>query len=583
MCTGVFSADLRASYPPSITGFSLEPGGNMKRLGDILIESGFLSAAELSEALTNSKETGKRLGEVIVEMGLMSEFDILRAVSSQYDYPIIDLTSIDIDPKATALFDEKYCVDNCVLPIGFDGDNLVVAIDDPMNILTMDDLVFRSGYNVTPMLATKSSILDAVKVNYGKEQAAQAAEELGIDMSSDLDGLDSELSEAVNSAPVVKLVNSMIDYAIRAGSSDIHIEPMEDRVRVRIRIDGVMQEVMSNPLAAKDAITTRIKILGGMNIAEKRIPQDGRIRTEINGEPVDMRVSILPCITGEKTVIRILAKNDGNLNRKYLGISDHNNALIDKIIKVPQGVCLVSGPTGSGKTTTLYTILSEKNTPEVNIITVEDPVEIRIPGLNQVQVNAKAGMTFASGLRSILRQDPDIVLVGEIRDGETAEIAMRAAITGHLVFSTIHTNDAVSSINRLIDMGIEPYMVSTAVVGVISQRLVRRICTNCRKAYEPDEFDKEQLKLEPGQKLYKGEGCTECNGSGYKGRIAIHEIICMTKGMKLLLEKRAPEEDMRVQAVSEGTQMLFDSAKALVLEGISTVDEMNRVAYSIDG
>jgi len=555
----------------------------MKRLGDILIESGFLSAAELSEALTNSKESGKRLGEVIVDMGLMSEFDILRAVSSQYEYPIIDLTSIEIDPKATALFDEKYCLENVVLPIGFDEDNLVVAIDDPMNILTIDDLQFRSGYNVSPMLATKSSIVDAIKVNYGKEQAAQAAEELGIDMSADVDGLDSELSEAVNSAPVVKLVNSMIDYAIRAGSSDIHIEPMEDRVRVRIRIDGVMQEVMSNPLAAKDAITTRIKILGGMNIAEKRIPQDGRIRTEINGEPVDMRVSILPCITGEKTVIRILAKNDGNLNRKYLGISDHNNALIDKIIKVPQGVCLVSGPTGSGKTTTLYTILSEKNSPETNIITAEDPVEIRIPGLNQCQINAKAGMTFASALRSILRQDPDIVLVGEIRDGETAEIAMRAAITGHLVFSTIHTNDAVSSINRLIDMGIEPYMVSSAVVGVISQRLVRRICTNCRKAYEPDEILREELKLEPGQKLYKGEGCTDCNESGYKGRIAIHEIICMTKGMKMLLEKRATEEEMRVQAVSEGTQMLFDSAKALVLEGISTVDEMNRVAYSIDG
>ena len=555
----------------------------MKRLGDILIESGFLSAAELSEALANSKETGKRLGEIIVEMGLMTEFDILRAVSSQYNYPIIDLTSIDIDPKATALFDEKYCLENGVLPIGFDGDNLVVAIDDPMNILTMDDLQFRSGYNITPMLATKTSIEEAVKVNYGKEEATKAAEELGIDMSSDIDGLDSELSEAVNSAPVVKLVNSMIDYAIRAGSSDIHIEPMEDRVRVRIRIDGVMQEVMSNPLAAKDAITTRIKILGGMNIAEKRIPQDGRIRTEINGEPVDMRVSILPCITGEKTVIRLLAKNDGNLNRKFLGISDHNNALIDKIVKVPQGVCLVSGPTGSGKTTTLYTILSEKNTPETNIITAEDPVEIRIPGLNQCQINSKAGMTFASALRSILRQDPDIVLVGEIRDGETAEIAMRAAITGHLVFSTIHTNDAVSSINRLIDMGIEPYMVSTAVVGVISQRLVRRICTNCRKAYEPDPALKEQLKLEDGQKLYHGEGCTDCNGSGYKGRIAIHEIICMTKGMKMLLEKRATEEEMRVLAVSEGTQMLFDSAKALVLEGISTVEEMNRVAYSIDG
>lgn len=374
----------------------------------------------------------------------------------------------------------------------------------------------------------------------------------------------------------------MIDYAIRAGSSDIHIEPMDDRIRVRIRIDGVMQEIMSNPLSAKDAITTRIKILGGMNIAEKRIPQDGRISTEINGENVDMRVSILPTVTGEKTVIRILAKNDGNLNRKYLGISDRNNALIDKIIKVPQGICLISGPTGSGKTTTLYTLLAEKNTPDTNIITVEDPVEIRIPGLNQVQVNAKAGMTFASGLRSILRQDPDIVLVGEIRDGETAEIAMRAAITGHLVFSTIHTNDAVSSINRLIDMGLEPYMVSSALVGVVSQRLVRRICTNCREAYEPEPYEVESLRLEPGQKLYRGKGCSECNDKGYKGRIAIHEIVIMTKKMKSLLEKRASEDEMRKLAVTEGTQMLQESARALVLEGITTVEELNRVAYTID-
>ena len=295
-----------------------------------------------------------------------------------------------------------------------------------------------------------------------------------------------------------------------------------------------------------------------------------------------MRVSILPTIHGEKTVIRILAKNDGNLNRKFLGISDHNNELIDKIIKVPQGICLISGPTGSGKTTTLYTLLAEKNDPQTNIITVEDPVEIKIPGLNQVQVNAKAGMTFASGLRSILRQDPDIILVGEIRDGETAEIAMRAAITGHLVFSTIHTNDAVSSINRLIDMGLEPYMVSSALVGVVSQRLVRRICTNCRKPYEPDEYEIDKLHLEPGQKLYRGTGCTECNESGYKGRIAIHEIVVMTKTMKTLLEKRASEEEMRQLAVKEGTQMLADSAAALVLEGITTIDEMSRVAYTID-
>ena len=554
----------------------------MKRLGDILVESGFLNATELAEVLSVQKETGKRLGEVIVESGLMSEFDILRAVSSQYNYPIIDLSGIDVDPKATALLTQKFCEDNVVFPIGFDGDSLVVAIDDPMNITIEDELQFQTGYQISLMLATHTSIIDAIKVHYGRENANKAAEELGTSLASDSLDEDSELSEAVNSAPVVKLVNSMIDYAIRSGSSDIHIEPLEDRVRVRIRIDGVMQEVMSNPISAKDAITTRIKILGGMNIAEKRIPQDGRITTVINGEDVDMRVSILPCVTGEKTVIRILAKNDANLNRKYLGISDRNNEMIDKMIKVPQGIVLISGPTGSGKTTTLYTLLSEKNTDEVNIITVEDPVEIRIPGLNQCQVNVKAGMTFASGLRSILRQDPDIILVGEIRDGETAEIAMRAAITGHLVFSTIHTNDAVSSINRLVDMGLEPYMVSSALVGVVSQRLVRRICTNCRESYDPDINDKQYLRLDDGQKLYRGKGCTDCNEKGYKGRIAIHEIVIITMKMKALLEKRASEDEMRALAVAEGTQMLQDSARDLVLEGITTVSELNRVAYTID-
>ncbi len=555
----------------------------MKRLGDILIDSGFISATDLSEALSVQKQTGKRLGEVIIEMGLMSEFDILRAVSSQYNYPIIDLNNIEVDSKATALVTEKYCRDNTIVPIGFDDEKLVVAIDDPLNVLVQDDLQFITGRQIVLMLATKSAIENCIGVHYGKESAEKAAQELNEDFDEDvIAGLDAEVSEQVNSAPVVKLVNSMIDFAIRAGSSDIHIEPMEDRVRVRIRIDGVMQEIMSNPVNARDAIITRIKILSGMNIAEKRIPQDGRIQTMINGEEVDMRVSVLPTIYGEKTVIRILAKNDGNLNRKYLGISDHNNALIDKIIQVPQGICLISGPTGSGKTTTLYTLLSEKNSPETNIITVEDPVEIKIPGLNQVQVNAKAGMTFASGLRSILRQDPDIILVGEIRDGETAEIAMRAAITGHLVFSTIHTNDAVSSINRLIDMGLEPYMVCSALVGVVSQRLVRRICNSCRQPYEPSEYEMKKVHIEPGQKLYKGEGCPDCNGSGYKGRIAIHEIVVMTSAMKSLIEKRASEEEMRKLAVSEGTQMLADSAAALVVEGITTIDEMNRVAYSID-
>jgi type IV pilus assembly protein PilB len=562
----------------------------MKRLGDILIDSGFLSQAELQEALEAQRAdtNKKRLGEIIVEKGLLTELDILRAISSQYDLPIIDLQQVDIDQEATKVVTEQYCEENLIIPVAFDGPEddkkLVVAIYDPLNILVTDDLRFRTGKDIVTLLAPKQQILSAIKMNYGKEVAKQAADDLASDLDiDDMKKLGDEITDEVNNAPVVKLVNSIIEFAIRANSSDIHIEPMEDRVRVRIRIDGVLQEIMSNPAAAKDAIITRIKILSGMNIAEKRIPQDGRVQTVINGKPVDMRVSVLPTVHGEKTVIRILAKNDANLNRKYLGISDHNNEMIDKIVKVPQGVCLISGPTGSGKTTTLYTLLSEKNTPETNIVTVEDPVEIQIPGLNQVQVNAKAGMTFASGLRSILRQDPDIILVGEIRDGETAEIAMRAAITGHLVFSTIHTNDAVSSINRLIDMGIEPFMVSTALIGVVAQRLVRRICTNCREEYTPGPDEVELLKLKPGQKLYRGAGCSECNEKGYKGRIAIHEVVIMTKAMRALLERRASEDEMRALAVSEGTLMLADSAAQLVLEGITTVQEMSKVTYSIDG
>ncbi len=555
----------------------------MKRLGDILIDSGFLTAAELAEALGAQQGTTKKLGEIIVEMGLLSELDILRAISSQYDTPIIDLQNVDIDPEATKIVTEDYCKENAVIPIGFENERLVVAIYDPLNILVADDLRFRTGHEIIPMLAPKKAIEEAITRSYGKESAQKAAADLESELDlSALQDLGEQITDEVNQAPVVKLVNSMIDFAVRANASDIHVEPMADRVRVRIRIDGVLSEIMSNPIGARDAIITRIKILSGLNIAEKRIPQDGRIQTIIGGKQIDMRVSILPTIHGEKTVIRILAKNDANLNRKYLGINAHNNEMIDKIVKVPQGIVLISGPTGSGKTTTLYTLLAEKNDAETNIITVEDPVEIQIPGINQVQVNVKAGMTFASGLRSILRQDPDIILVGEIRDGETAEIAMRAAITGHLVFSTIHTNDAVSSINRLIDMGLEPFMVSSALIGVASQRLVRRICPNCRAEYDPDEVEIKALNLKPGQKLYIGKGCSECGGSGYKGRIAIHEIVVMTKEMKALLERRATEEEMRNLAVRQGTQLLSTSAAELVVEGITSVREMNRVTYSID-
>ena len=549
-----------------------------------MVSAGYITDDQLKEALGIQKQSeGKRIGQVLIEMGYVTEEQMLSALANRLDMQLIDLNSYTIDPEVVKLVPKQMAEQYVMLPIGQENGEVILAVNDPLNLYAIEDIRQTVGMPVRTVIAQEHVLKNAIDYQYAGIKAQMAAENANANTTGiNIDELVIDTSAGADDAPIINLVNSLLDKAFQDNASDIHIEPLEDRVRVRIRIDGVMQEVMSNPISAKDAITTRIKILGGMNIAEKRIPQDGRITTVINGEDVDMRVSILPCVTGEKTVIRILAKNDANLNRKYLGISDRNNEMIDKMIKVPQGIVLISGPTGSGKTTTLYTLLSEKNTDEVNIITVEDPVEIRIPGLNQCQVNVKAGMTFASGLRSILRQDPDIILVGEIRDGETAEIAMRAAITGHLVFSTIHTNDAVSSINRLIDMGLEPYMVSSALVGVISQRLVRRICTNCRESYDPDEYDRQFLRLDAGQKLYRGKGCTECNEKGYKGRIAIHEIVTITRKMKTLLEKRASEDEMRVLAVEEGTQMLQDSARDLVLEGITTVDELNRVAYTID-
>jgi type IV pilus assembly protein PilB len=379
----------------------------------------------------------------------------------------------------------------------------------------------------------------------------------------------------------VRLVSSIIQQGIKLGASDIHIEPLDNSTRVRLRIDGVLQNHMNISAAAQSALITRLKILSNMNIAEHRIPQDGRIETIIDGIQVDLRLSVLPTVTGEKVVIRILGGIGSMLHRSDLGLSGNNERIFNDILKSPHGIILVSGPTGSGKTSTLYTILSEFNKEGSNIITVEDPVEYRVPGINQVQVNNKAGLTFASGLRSILRQDPDIIMVGEIRDSETAQIAVRAAITGHLVLSTIHTNDAASTVNRLINMEVEPFLVSSGVTGIIAQRLVRKICPKCTEEYKPSKYEIEMLGLPENVKLHRGAGCNSCSHTGYKGRTAIHEIIAMTKDLRVLIDKDATSDQIRDAAIKDGTITLQESCIKLVKDGITTFDEMLRVTYSV--
>ena len=425
--------------------------------------------------------------------------------------------------------------------------------------------------------------MNAIDRYYGSEIAEKAFEDLKREYNSfNLASLSEISASEVANAPVVRLVKSILQHAVKSNASDIHIEPTATNLKVRFRIDGQLQDVMNSSMTAHPAILTRIKIMGGMDIAEKRIPQDGRVEMVSDDLSIDLRISILPTVYGEKVVIRVLGGSAGVLTREQLGLSENNNLLFDKITRSPNGIILISGPTGSGKTTTLYSLLNEINKPEVNIITVEDPVEYKLEGINQVQVNTKAGLTFATGLRSILRQDPDIIMIGEIRDGETAQIAIRASITGHLVLSTIHTNDSASSVARLVDMGVEPYLVSSSVVGVVAQRLVRNICPRCKTSYRPSHSEMLQLKMQEPSPLYKGEGCPACNFTGYKGRTGIHEVLVVTREIRDLINRRATTDQLSQTAVRQGTVTLRESCTKLVLEGQTTVEELLKVTYSVD-
>ncbi|NLK20896.1 MAG: Flp pilus assembly complex ATPase component TadA [Epulopiscium sp.] len=558
-----------------------------RKLGDLLVEADMLTAEQLKEALREQAQTGKKIGEILVEKGWVTEQNIVEVLEFQLGIPHVDLTKYVIDPKVTAMINESLAKRHMLIPIQIENNRIVVAMSDPLNVFALDDIKITTKMEVMPVIASLPDVKQAIDRMYGASKTASIAAEFQKQMQDKIkkqatmdDSVEDE--EDVLNSPAVKLVNSFIEQAIRRNASDIHIEPFEDYVRVRLRVDGQLQEILRTELSTLNAMVTRIKILGKMNIAEKRLPQDGRIGVTLENNQLDLRVNVLPTIYGEKVVIRLIYRTGMQLRKEQLGFCSDDLDRFVSLLKNPHGIILLTGPTGSGKSTTLATALRELNKPNVNIITVEDPVENMIDGVNQVHVNVKAGLTFASALRAILRQDPDIVMIGEMRDNETCNIAVRAAITGHLVLSTLHTNDAPSSITRMMDMGIEPFMVATAVQGIIAQRLVRRICKNCRTAVSLTEEEAEIMNVPKQTVVYKGNGCQVCNKTGYKGRMAIHEVMELNPELRELIAKGANAAELKEAAMRNGMHTLWDNAKRNVLEGKTTVEELLRVAYGQD-
>ncbi len=562
---------------------------NKIRLGDCLVQKGMITEEQLSEALVKQKENGAKLGETIVEMGYVSENDMIDVLVEQLGIEYVDVRKIKVDENAARLLKEDFMRKNGLIPIAFDEllPNVIrVAMADPMDIIAIDDISIITNMQVDPVLSTKGQINMAIDKIFGATQAMQAAEQYRKERERDREkaGLNMDEEEGdseLDNSPIVQLVRSILEQGVRRRASDIHIEALEFQVRVRFRIDGALVQVMTYDIDLLPAIVARIKIIGGMDISEKRKPQDGRIAMTVDRRDYDVRVSILPTINGEKVVMRLTSKENLTRDKKNLGFSEEELEKFDRILKNPHGIILVTGPTGSGKSTTLYTALSELNTEDVNIITVEDPVEANMEGINQVHVNEKAGLTFASALRSILRQDPDIIMIGEIRDGETAGIAVKAAITGHLVVSTLHTNGTASTVTRLVDMGIEPYLIGDALVGVIAQRLVRRLCPECKRLVYATEDEKRLLGVTtPGDlPIYEPVGCEACGDTGYHGRIGVYEIMPVTNDLRIKIAAGARADEIKEQAVSEGMNTLSVSAAKLCVQGVTSFKEALKIAY----
>lgn len=553
------------------------------RLGDVLVNSKAISNTQLLQALDMQKGSGKKLGEVLVDEGIVTEEQIAMALSTQLHIELIDLTTIAVSQDILDLIPVNVLKKNKIFPIEYAQDSmnvLRVAMADPMDMYAQDDISIITNCQVEPAVTTTRNIMLAIDKYYGQDEVTTALEAYAKEKNLNVEEVDAA-EEDINNSPIVMLVKEMIDKAVRQRASDIHIEPTERKVRVRYRIDGALYEKAKYDINVLNAMVARIKIIGGMDISEKRKPQDGRITQVVDRMEYDIRVSVLPTVYGEKVVMRLTSKTGLTKEKSQLGLKPREMEQFDYILRNPHGILLVTGPTGSGKSTTLYTALSELNKEDVNIITVEDPVEANIDGINQVQVNPKAELTFATALRSILRQDPDIIMIGEIRDQETASIAVQASITGHLVVSTLHTNSSASTITRLEDMGIESYLIADSVIGVIAQRLVRRLCKECKrpKLATADEKELMGCNMDEDVTIYEPCGCSKCDNTGYKGRIGVYEIMKMSPQLKTIISKRQGADAIKEQALQEGMYTLRMSATEYVLDGTTSFEEMVKVSF----
>lgn len=562
--------------------------GKRVRIGDLLLSQGMITQQQLDTALSEQKIRKTKLGETLIALGYVSQKDFSDVLSRQLGVESVDLRKEGLQDAAIRLVPEDIMKKYELVPFAIDENNsniLKIAMSDPMYLPAIDDVSLITGMEVVPYFAPTAQIAMQIDRMFGKKQAMEAAAQYQLEHADELREEEESASNAeVDNAPIVKIVRTMLEQAIRQGASDIHIEPLERNLRIRYRIDGALREVMDYNTTLLPAMVARVKIMSGLDISEKRKPQDGRLTLQVDNREYDVRVSVLPTVFGEKTVMRLTAKDGLSREKKYLGLTPEDEERLDGILKNPHGIILVTGPTGSGKSTTCYTVLSELNREEVNIITVEDPVEANVDGVNQVQVNVKADLTFANALRSILRQDPDIIMIGEIRDGETAGIAVKASITGHLVISTLHTNSTAASITRLIDMGVEPYLIGDSVVGIIAQRLVRRLCPKCRKAREATDQEKKLLMVPASmpQTVYEPVGCEDCGGIGYRGRTAIYEIMPVTAKLRNRIHDKVTADELQEIAVSEGMSTLRMAAAKKVKEGITSCAEMIKVAYDYE-
>ena len=561
------------------------------RLGAMLVSSGLITEEQLKNALATQQREGGRLGSILVKMNFVQEEKLMMFLSKQYGVPYVDLSRFEIDANVVKLIPGEVAQKYQIMPINRTGATITIAMVDPSNVFAIDDVKFMTGYNVEPVVATEAGIKQAMGKHYSMTDAIDTVmTKLGDDAGLDLvheedDQVDmAQLRAEVDDAPVVKLVNLILVDAIQKGASDIHIEAYEKSFRVRYRIDGSLYEVMSPPNKLRAALTSRLKIMSELDIAERRLPQDGRIKLKLKDKEVDLRVSTLPCLFGEKIVMRILDKGNLMLDLTKLGFEKKPLQDFMEAITSPYGMVLVTGPTGSGKTTTLYSALQQINKIDVNIMTAEDPVEYNLMGINQVQMKDEIGLNFAAALRSFLRQDPDIVMVGEIRDYETAEIGVKAALTGHLVLSTLHTNDAPSTINRLLNMGVEPFLVASSVVLIVAQRLVRKVCQNCKKPEQipVETFIDAGFSNEDAKKVtaYKGEGCNTCNNTGYKGRVALYEIMPVKEDLKELVLQGASAIDIKKTAIQLGMKSLRMSGLEKLKEGLTSLEEVVGTTFS---